>query len=137
MTCIFCIIKFVYSLQIIAFENTCTYNKVLMYFEIFIGVLRLINIISAFLKHEQRAEFLEEIQTKVLKVFLLAIHSHLYSFPLRFLFFKLTQPLTVSTVQLLYTVKEKGGKPDRKPCPLPYGLRNPYRGLKSEKIVRS
>jgi hypothetical protein len=29
-------------------------------------------------------------------------------------------------------VKEKGGKPDRKPYPLPYGLRNPYRNLKSE-----
>jgi hypothetical protein len=27
---------------------------------------------------------------------------------------------------------ENGGKPDRKPCPLPYGLRNPYRNLKSE-----
>jgi hypothetical protein len=33
---------------------------------------------------------------------------------------------------LLYTVKDKGGKPDRKPHPLPYGLRNPYRNLKSE-----
>jgi hypothetical protein len=32
----------------------------------------------------------------------------------------------------LYTVKEKGGKPDGKPYPLPYGLRNPYRNLKSE-----
>ncbi len=32
-----------------------------------------------------------------------------------FYFFKLTQPLIVSTVQLLFTVKEKGGKPDRKP----------------------
>ncbi len=32
----------------------------------------------------------------------------------------------------VYTVKEKGGKSDRKPCPLPYGLRNPYRNLKSE-----
>jgi hypothetical protein len=32
----------------------------------------------------------------------------------------------------MYTVKEKGGKPDRKLCPLPYGLRNPYRNLKSE-----
>jgi hypothetical protein len=34
---------------------------------------------------------------------------------------------------LLYTVKEKGGTPDRKPrkpYPLPYGLRN--RNLKSE-----
>jgi hypothetical protein len=46
---------------------------------------------------------------------------------LRFYFFKLTQPLTVPTVHLLYTVKEKEGKPDRKPYPLPYGLRNPYR----------
>ncbi len=26
----------------------------------------------------------------------------------------------------------KEGKPDRKPHPLPYGLRNPYRNLKSE-----
>jgi hypothetical protein len=30
------------------------------------------------------------------------------------------------------SVNEKGGKPDRKPYPLPYGLRNPYRNLKSE-----
>jgi hypothetical protein len=29
-------------------------------------------------------------------------------------------------------VKEKEGKPDRKPHPLPYGLRNPSRKLKSE-----
>jgi hypothetical protein len=29
-------------------------------------------------------------------------------------------------------VKEKGGKPDRKPNPLPYGLKNPCRNLKSE-----
>ncbi len=42
--------------------------------------------------------------------------------PWDFYFFKLTQPLTVS-------VKEKGGKPDRKPYPLPYGLSNPYRNL--------
>jgi hypothetical protein len=75
---------------------------------------------------------LDKTQTKVLRVLLLAIHSHLYSFALRFQFFKLTQPLTVSTVQLLYTVKEKGGKPERKPYPLPYGLRNPHRNLKSD-----
>jgi hypothetical protein len=68
---------------------------------------------------------LAEIQTKVVRVFLLAIHIHLDSFALRFLFFKLTQLLTVS-------VKEKGGKPDRKSHPLPYGLRNPYGNLKSE-----
>jgi hypothetical protein len=30
------------------------------------------------------------------------------------------------------SVKEKGGKPDRKPHPLPYSLRNPYRNLKSK-----
>jgi hypothetical protein len=70
---------------------------------------------------------LDEIQTKFIRVFLLAIHSHLYSFALRSYFFKLTQPLTVSRVHLLYTVKEKGGKSDRKLYPLPYGLRTPYR----------
>ena len=32
------------------------------------------------------AEFLDEIQTKVLRVVLLAIHSHLYSFALIFIF---------------------------------------------------
>jgi hypothetical protein len=31
----------------------------------------------------------------------------------------------------VYTVKEKGGKPDRKPHPLPC-LRNPYRNLQFE-----
>ncbi len=61
------------------------------------------------------AEFLDESQTKVLRVFLLANHSHLYctALPWDFDFFKLKQPLTVSTVQLLYDVKEKGGQPDR------------------------
>ncbi len=78
------------------------------------------------------AEFFDEIQTKVFEVFLLAIHRHVYRFALRFYFFKLTQPFTVFTVQLLYSVKEKGGKSDRKQYPLPYGLRNPDRNLKSE-----
>jgi hypothetical protein len=32
----------------------------------------------------------------------------------------------------LYTAKEKGGKPDRKPRPLSNGLRNSYRNLQSE-----
>ncbi len=73
--------------------------------------------------HGPEAEFLDEIQTKVLRVFLLVIHSHLYSFSWYFHFFKPTQPLTVF-------LKEKGGRPDRKPYPLPYGLRNPYRNLK-------
>jgi hypothetical protein len=35
-------------------------------------------------------------------------------------------------LQLTVSVKEKEGKPDRKPYPLPYGLRNPYRNLRSE-----
>jgi hypothetical protein len=80
------------------------------------------------------AEFLDEIQTKVLRVFLLAIHSPLYiQLCLQIsISSKLTQPLTVSTVHLPYTVKEKGGKPDRKPYPVPSGLGNPYRNLKSE-----
>jgi hypothetical protein len=52
--------------------------------------------------------------------------------PWNFYLFKLAQPLKVSTVQLLYIVKEKRGKPDRKPYTLPYGLRNLYRNLQSE-----
>jgi hypothetical protein len=32
----------------------------------------------------------------------------------------------------MFIVKEKGGKPDRKPNLLPYGLRNPYKNLKPE-----
>ncbi len=67
---------------------------------------RRINVYSYFLSE---AEFLDEIQTKVLRVFLHAIHSNPYSFALRFLFLKLMQPLTVSTVQLPYILKEKGG----------------------------
>jgi hypothetical protein len=69
------------------------------------------------LNWKSEAEFLDEIHTKVLRVFFLAIHSHLCSSSLRFLF-KLTQPLTVS-------VQVKGKNLDRKPYPLPYGLRNP------------
>ncbi len=68
------------------------------------------------------AEFLDEIQTNFPPCYSItptALSWDLY-------FFKLTQPLTVS-------VKEKGGKPDRKAYPLPYSLRNPYRNLKSEK----
>ncbi len=60
------------------------------------------------------AEFLDEIQTKVWRVFLLAIHSHLYNFALRFLFL---QNHATSYIFLLYTVKEKGGKPGRKTYP--------------------
>ncbi len=37
-------------------------------------------------QYKCKAEFLDETQTKVLRGFLLAIHSHLCSFALRFLF---------------------------------------------------
>jgi hypothetical protein len=36
----------------------------------------------------------------------------------------------------MYTVKEKAGKPDRKPYPFSYGLRSPYRNLKSENSTK-
>jgi hypothetical protein len=78
------------------------------------------------------AEFLDEIQTIV---FLLAIHSHLFSFAVRFLYLQThatSDSFYSSVTDLLYTVKEKGGKPDRKPYTLPYGLRNPFRNLKAE-----
>ncbi len=56
------------------------------------------------LSESTEAEFLDEIQAKVLKVFLLAIKvTSTCSFALRFLhIFKLTQSLTVSEVQLVY-----------------------------------
>jgi hypothetical protein len=81
-------------------------------------------------------KFLDEIETKVSRVFLLAIHSHLYSFALRF-FFLQTHAISYSFFSVLqYTVKEKGEKPDTKPYPLPYCLRNPHRNLKSKKTLK-
>jgi hypothetical protein len=55
------------------------------------------------------AEFLDEIQTKVLRAFVLAIHSHLYSFALRFLFFQLRLSLTYlySTVDTVHCKGER------------------------------
>jgi hypothetical protein len=53
------------------------------------------------------AEFLYKIQTKFFRVFILAtIHRLLYctALPRELYFFKLTQPLTVSRVYLLYTI---------------------------------
>ncbi len=85
------------------------------------------------------AESLDEIQAKFSSLLFTVTSTAL---PWGFYFFRLTQPLTVSTDQLQYTVEEKGGKPRteshtggkpvRKPYPLPYGLRNPKRNLKSE-----
>ncbi len=71
------------------------------------------------------AEFLDKIHTKVLRVFLLAIHSlHLYSgVAMRFLFLRTpATPYSFSSA-LLYTVKEKGGKPDRKTTPPSLGFK--------------
>jgi hypothetical protein len=48
------------------------------------------------------------------------------------MFFLQTYTISISTVKLLYTVKEKGGKPVRKPYLLSYILRNPYINIKSE-----
>jgi hypothetical protein len=72
------------------------------------------------------AEFLDEIQTKVLRVFLLAIHRHLYSKPCIDMPFSLNSRNLLQFLYgaLLYTVKEKGGKPDRISHPLPYGLKS-------------
>jgi hypothetical protein len=88
------------------------------------------------------AEFLDEIQTIVLRVCLLAIQSHVYSFALRFLFLQTHTTSYRFFWALMYTVIEKGGKPDRKSHPLPYDLRNPYRNLKImprniKEIIRS
>ncbi len=77
------------------------------------------NLVRGGKKTLPEAEFSDEIQTKVLGVFLLDIHRHLYSFSLRFLSFKFTQLLTVSKVELLYTVNEKGGKPIENYTPFP------------------
>ncbi len=64
----------------------------------------------------------------------LAIHGYLYSFSLRFLHISSNSRNLLHFLQLsycaLYRKKEK--KPDGKPYPLPYGLRNSYRNLKSE-----
>ena len=79
------------------------------------------------------AEFLDEIQTRVLRVFSLCyIHSYLYNFSICISSNSRNLLQFLQCSYLLYTVKEKGGKPDRKPYALFYGLRNQYRNLKSE-----
>ncbi len=66
---------------------------------------------------EPEAEFLNEIQTKVWRVFLLVTSQSPHTaLPWHFHFFKLTQLLTVF-------LKEKGEKPDKNPYPLPLWLK--------------
>jgi hypothetical protein len=92
---------------------------------------------KVFKANKPEADFLSEIQTKDLRVFLLSIHSHTdtsTALPWEIFIYSKTHATSYSfysSVTGLYTVKEKEGKPDRKPYPLPYGLRNPYRNLKS------
>ncbi len=49
----------------------------------------------------KEAEFLDEIQTKVFRVFLLAVNSHIYSFALRYLFLQ-TQATSYILLQFSY-----------------------------------
>jgi hypothetical protein len=63
--------------------------------------------------------------TKVSRFFLLAIHSHLYSFAMRFLFLQ-----THATSYSFYSLVTVHCNENMKY--FPYGLRNPYRNLKSE-----
>jgi hypothetical protein len=72
------------------------------------------------------AELLDEIQTKVLRVFLLAIHSQLNSFALWFSFLQThaTSYSSYISATVLYTIKEKEGKNDRKTYTLPFKSEN-------------
>jgi hypothetical protein len=70
-------------------------------------------------EYRPRGRFLDEIQTKVLRIFLLAIHIQLYSFALRFISLQAHATSYSFCSVLLYTVKEKGGKPDSIPYPSP------------------
>ncbi len=73
---------------------------------------------------------MDEIQTKGLKVFLLIVVT---STALLEIYITSNSRSILQFLQFSYcTLKKKGGKPDRKPYPLPYGLRNLYRNLKSE-----
>ncbi len=72
------------------------------------------------------AEFLDKIKTKVFRVFLLAIHSPLYSFALRFIF--LQTHVTSYSFYSSFTVHNKGER--RKPIP-------PSLWFKKSRILKS
>ncbi len=69
---------------------------------------------------------------KSLGVVLLAIHSYLYSFAFRFVFLQTHGTSYNFFSSVTVHCKGERRKPDRKPYPFPYGLKNPYRNLKSE-----
>jgi hypothetical protein len=76
-------------------------------------------------QHCTEAEFLNEIQTKSLEFSSLLFTVPSTALPWDFYFFKLMQPITVSAVQLLCIVRERGGE-------IWHCLRNLYRNLKTE-----
>ncbi len=72
----------------------------------------------------EEAEFLNEIQTKDLRVFLLAIHSHLYiQLALRFLFLQTHATSYSFCSSLLVTVHYKGERRKTKLYPFLYGFK--------------
>jgi hypothetical protein len=82
------------------------------------------------LQNQSWGRILGRIQSEEFSSLLFIVTSS--ALPWDLYFFKFMQPFKVSRVQLLYTVKEKGGKTYWKLYPLPYGIRNPYRNLKSQ-----
>ncbi len=64
----------------------------------------------------REAEFLNEIQTKY--KFYILLFTVTCSFALRFIFLQTRQPLTVSSIQLLYTVMEKNLVENHTPFPM-------------------
>jgi hypothetical protein len=79
------------------------------------------------------AEFLEKIQTQVLRVCYSQSPLQLcLDISTSYIFLQTHGTSYYFYIKLLYTVKEKGGKPVRKPYPLLYVFRNPYRNLKPE-----
>ncbi len=93
------------------------------------------NIVKQMFVLSASQEIIVHFNHQVSRVFLLAfILHHMYSFVLRIPFLQThaTSHSFQSSVTIFYTAKEKGGKPDWKPYPVSYELRNPYRNLKSQ-----
>ncbi len=90
--------------------------------------------------HIPEAEFSDKIQTNVLRIFLLAIHSHLYSFVIRFIFlqthatcylFLQTHPISYSFYSSVTVHCEGERRKTWYPLRYRYGVRNPFSSLKS------
>ncbi len=79
------------------------------------------------------AEFLDETQTKVFRVFLLAIHSHLYSFALE-IFISSSSLNLWEFLEFSYCTLQRRKEENliENHTLVPNGLRNPYWNLKSE-----